>query len=93
MECGLPISAWLEKKLATPVDPGGGGRGSMWGPKLECENLSWQAFAIRPASQQWARRKAAEVMRLHAQGSSSSDIVKAIGISRASVFRIIAENN
>ena len=33
MEWGLPISAWLEKKLATPVDPGGG-VGINVGPKV-----------------------------------------------------------
>ncbi len=38
-----------------------------------------------------ARRKAEEVMRLRAEGVSASDIVKALGISRASVFRIIAD--
>ena len=31
-------------------------------------------------------------MRLKAEGKSASDIVSALGISRASVFRIIAEN-
>ncbi len=39
-----------------------------------------------------ARRKAQEVMRLRAEGKSASDIVTALGISRASVFRILAEN-
>ena len=39
-----------------------------------------------------ARRKAAEVMQLRAEGKSASDIVEALGISRASVFRILAEN-
>lgn len=39
-----------------------------------------------------ARRKAAEVMRLRAEGKSASDIVETLGISRASVFRILAEN-
>ena len=39
-----------------------------------------------------ARRKTGEVMRLKAAGKSVSDIVKALGISRASVFRILAEN-
>ena len=34
----------------------------------------------------------AEVMRLRAEGKSASDIAKALGISRASVFRIVAEN-
>jgi len=38
-----------------------------------------------------ARRKAAEVMRLKADGKSANDIVRMLGISRASVFRIIAE--
>ena len=39
-----------------------------------------------------ARKQLAEVMRLKAEGKSASDIVKALSISRASVFRIIAEN-
>jgi DNA invertase Pin-like site-specific DNA recombinase len=39
-----------------------------------------------------ARRKTAEVMRLRAQGKSANDIVQALNISRASVFRIVAEN-
>jgi DNA invertase Pin-like site-specific DNA recombinase len=39
-----------------------------------------------------ARKKAAEVMRLRGEGKSANDIVKALGISRASVFRIVAEN-
>ena len=39
-----------------------------------------------------ARKQSAEVMRLKAEGKSASDIVKALSISRASVFRIIAEN-
>lgn len=38
-----------------------------------------------------ARRKAEEVMRLRAEGQSANDIVKALGISRASYFRIVAE--
>lgn len=38
-----------------------------------------------------ARRKAADVLRLRAQGKSAADIVQALGISRASVFRILAE--
>ena len=39
-----------------------------------------------------ARRRAADVMRLKSEGKSASDIVKALGISRASVFRIMAES-
>jgi DNA invertase Pin-like site-specific DNA recombinase len=39
-----------------------------------------------------ARAKAKEVMRLREEGKSAADIVRAVGISRASVFRIIAEN-
>ena len=39
-----------------------------------------------------ARKQTAEVMRLKAEGKSASDIVKALRISRASVFRIFAEN-
>lgn len=39
-----------------------------------------------------ARAKADEVMRLRAAGKSAGDIVTALGISRASVFRIFAEN-
>lgn len=39
-----------------------------------------------------ARRKAAEVMKLRAEGKSANDIVEVLGISRASVFRIFAEN-
>ncbi len=39
-----------------------------------------------------ARKQSAEVMRLKADGKSASDIVTALRISRASVFRIIAEN-
>lgn len=38
-----------------------------------------------------ARRKAADVMRLRAEGKSVGDIVKALEISRASVFRILSE--
>jgi len=38
-----------------------------------------------------ARRKASEVMRLKSEGKSANDIVRTLGISRASVFRIIAE--
>lgn len=40
-----------------------------------------------------ARSKATEVMRLRAEGKSANDIVGALGISRASVFRIFAENS
>lgn len=40
-----------------------------------------------------ARRKAHDVMRMKAEGKSANDIVKALGISRASVFRILAENS
>lgn len=39
-----------------------------------------------------ARAKAEEVMKLRAEGKSANDIVAALGISRASVFRIFAEN-
>ncbi|PQA73522.1 recombinase family protein [Brucella oryzae] len=39
-----------------------------------------------------ARRKADDVMRMKAEGKSANDIVKTLGISRASVFRIIKEN-
>ncbi|WP_265516007.1 recombinase family protein [Nitratireductor luteus] len=39
-----------------------------------------------------ARRKAAEVLRLRAEGRSANDIKHALGISRASVFRILAEH-
>ncbi|WP_266034791.1 recombinase family protein [Brucella intermedia] len=39
-----------------------------------------------------ARRKADDVMRMKAEGKSANDIVKLLGISRASVFRIIKEN-
>ena len=45
-----------------------------------------------PGRQPTAQRKAIEVMRLRAEGKSASDIAKALGISRASVFRIVAEN-
>ena len=38
-----------------------------------------------------ARRKADDVLRLRAEGHSAAEIVKALGISRASVFRILAE--
>ncbi|WP_404925114.1 recombinase family protein [Mesorhizobium sp. ORM16] len=38
-----------------------------------------------------ARRQAGEVLRLKAEGKSAGDIVVALGISRASVFRILAE--
>ena len=40
-----------------------------------------------------ARRKSADVLKLRAEGRSANDIVKALGISRASVFRILAENS
>lgn len=39
-----------------------------------------------------ARSRAGEVMRLRALGKSAGDIVTELGISRASVFRIFAEN-
>lgn len=39
-----------------------------------------------------ARRQADEVLRLKAGGKSANDIVAALGISRASVFRILADN-
>lgn len=39
-----------------------------------------------------ARRKAADVLRLRAEGKSANDIKETLGISRASVFRILAEN-
>ena len=39
-----------------------------------------------------ARRKSADVLKLRAEGRSANDIVKTLGISRASVFRILAEN-
>lgn len=39
-----------------------------------------------------ARRQAGEVLRLKSEGKSAGDIVAALGISRASVFRILAEN-
>lgn len=38
-----------------------------------------------------ARRKAEEVMRMRAEGQSANDIGKALGISRASVFRILKD--
>lgn len=38
-----------------------------------------------------ARRQADKVLALRRQGKSASDIVEALGISRASVFRILAE--
>jgi len=40
-----------------------------------------------------ARRKAAEVLRLRAEGMSANDIGDQVGISRASVFRILAESH
>ena len=40
-----------------------------------------------------ARRKSADVLKMRAEGRSANDIVKALGISRASVFRILAENS
>lgn len=39
-----------------------------------------------------ARAKAKDVMRMRAQGKSVADIVAALGISRASVFRILSEH-
>lgn len=39
-----------------------------------------------------ARKKTADVLRLRAEGKSANDIKEALGISRASVFRILAEN-
>ena len=39
-----------------------------------------------------ARRKTADVLKLRAEGRSANDIASTIGISRASVFRILAEN-
>ena len=39
-----------------------------------------------------ARRKTKDVLKLRAEGRSASDIVAMLGISRASVFRILAEN-
>ena len=39
-----------------------------------------------------ARRKARDVLKMRAQGKSANDIKAALGISRASVFRILAEN-
>lgn len=38
-----------------------------------------------------ARRQAAEVMRLRAEGVQPSDIAKRLGVGRASVYRIMAE--
>ncbi|RNJ44434.1 DNA invertase [Mesorhizobium erdmanii] len=40
-----------------------------------------------------ARRQAGEVLRLKAEGKSAGDIVATLGISRASVFRILAESS
>lgn len=40
-----------------------------------------------------ARRQAGDVLRLKAEGKSAGDIVAALGISRASVFRILAESS
>ena len=40
-----------------------------------------------------ARKKAADVLKLRAEGRSANHIVSALGISRASVFRILAENS
>lgn len=39
-----------------------------------------------------ARKMAAEVLRLRAEGKSANDIKTALGIARSSVFRILAEN-
>jgi DNA invertase Pin-like site-specific DNA recombinase len=39
-----------------------------------------------------ARRRTADVLKLRAEGRSANDIVNTLGISRASVFRIFAEN-
>jgi DNA invertase Pin-like site-specific DNA recombinase len=39
-----------------------------------------------------ARKKSATVLKLRAEGKSANDIKDALGISRASVFRILAEN-
>ncbi|TIL70344.1 MAG: recombinase family protein [Mesorhizobium sp.] len=39
-----------------------------------------------------ARAKAPDVMRMRAEGKSVSDMVTTLGISRASVFRILAEH-
>jgi DNA invertase Pin-like site-specific DNA recombinase len=39
-----------------------------------------------------ARRKAEQVMKMRLEGKSANDIKEALGISRASVFRILAEN-
>ncbi len=49
------------------------------------------AKARTEGKQPTARRKAQEVLRLRAEGQSANDIVKALGISRASYFRIVAE--
>lgn len=38
-----------------------------------------------------AREKAADVLRLHSEGKSAADIQAALGISRASVFRILKD--
>ena len=37
-----------------------------------------------------ARRQASEVLRMRAEGKSANEIKTALGISRASVFRILA---
>lgn len=39
-----------------------------------------------------ARRKTADILRMRAEGSSVGDIVATLGVSRASVFRILAEH-
>lgn len=39
-----------------------------------------------------ARKKSAAVLKLRAEGKSANDIKDALGISRASVFRILADN-
>ena len=39
-----------------------------------------------------ARRKAKDVLKMRAEGKSANDIKTALRISRASVFRILAEN-
>ena len=39
-----------------------------------------------------ARQKAKDVLRMRDEGKSANDIKAALGISRASVFRILAEN-
>lgn len=39
-----------------------------------------------------ARRKTADVLKLRADGRSANDIVSALGISRASVFRILSDH-